>query len=420
MRLSSLLKPALRVKLAPLHFFIAALYIGFAATYQLTDRAFFNATPDFFAYYTAGQLASGHISPYDKEMFEEKQFVLIEERTIIKNPASVLAFLNPPHMALLFVPFSAFNFLNAFMLWLVCNLFFSFMIARDTYRYLQQYRQEDRWFASCVAVGILPWCVALVSGQISILLGWALLRFFIELKKNNPVKAALWTLIFTLKPHLFLLLVIPMMVFGYWKLLRACIVLMAGIILLTAVYFGISIWGDYLHFLQQVMADGEQYGASTPAMMNLRGLIALHVTRLPLAVSVAPYLCAAAVITILSYKLRAKSAEAQQLIFTVALVAGALFGPWLHEHDTYIFFPAALMLLLASTEPRHFIFCAIAYASILIATIIQPFQQLLTFMEHPHAATFLMLVKKFLIFLIQLILLYWAGTLLSQKKHHSL
>ena len=179
-----------------LYLFLALAVTGLALILAPTSTP---ATPnDFSAYWTAGNLLSHGMNPYDSPR------VLALERTLGFRGESPLVMLNPPWALPLVVPFGVVPFAVAKSLWFVLGLLLTLV---SIYWLWELYDLGQRPAIGLLAAGtFLPVAVVLTIGQIGplVLFGVSAFLRFERKGANNLAGCSLYLV--ALKPHLSFLL----------------------------------------------------------------------------------------------------------------------------------------------------------------------------------------------------------------------
>ncbi len=149
---------------------------------------------DFVEYWAAGALNLSGRNPYDPVLMLELQ------RSVGYAGDRALLMLNPPPVLTLVMPFSALPYRPAALLWLAFNtaaLLLSCTILWD----LAGGPGRLRWVAYVCGVVFLPTLLALLLGQISILLLLGLALFLRFVRDGRMVAAGAATTLLLVKPH---------------------------------------------------------------------------------------------------------------------------------------------------------------------------------------------------------------------------
>ena len=149
---------------------------------------------DFVEYWAAGALNLSGQNPYDPVLMLELQ------RSVGYAGDRALLMLNPPPVLTLVMPFGALPYRPAALLWLLLNtaaLVWSCTILWD----LAGGPRRLRWVAYICGVVFLPTLLALLLGQISILLLLGLALFLRFVREGRMVAAGAATTLLLVKPH---------------------------------------------------------------------------------------------------------------------------------------------------------------------------------------------------------------------------
>ncbi len=188
-----------------------------------------------------------------------------------------MAFLNPPHAALLLAPFAWLDFATAFRLWTALQLALVVLIARTTATVVRATAPLDRWTVFTAVGAFWPLFYAVQIGQLSLVLLLALLRLFLTLEEEADEKvdarAGAWLFVLSLKPQLLPLLLMVLVAMGRARALAWALLFAVTAVVLSSIVLGFAVWGSYVRglvHLERFFAQG------TPEhMVSLRGLLSL-------------------------------------------------------------------------------------------------------------------------------------------------
>jgi len=265
---------------------------------------------------------------------------------------ALFPFINPPHAALLLVPFTYFSPNTASAVFLA----FDFLIAAWLlFRFWQisvgwSYLERTLLLTTVLGTEVFWYNFGLLTMTFFVCI--CIVEYYLALRAKHDTRAALWLIAATVKPQLFLLpALIPL------ALRRGRLILIAvglGLLLgfLVSLILGFHIWLDYFRVLREVSAHGETYGAITTLMNNLRMI--LYWTAPPQAVNPLVYLALFGSLVGLFWLWR--SSRQFDLRFALTLLLGLFVAPYLHYQDTLIaFLPAAITYGFARRERRNLI-----------------------------------------------------------------
>jgi hypothetical protein len=159
-------------------------------------------TIDFVQYWSAWKLMAQGQNPYDPFLLHNIQSALSSA------PSPLIYSWNPPWTFTLLAPFHLPSFLGAAKLWClfqVCSLLF---IASKAPKALNV-PNIGVVGGACVALAFLPSLYTIFYGQLGTLFALACTCFLLALRRHSYALAGISLLPLTLKPHLFVLLAIP-------------------------------------------------------------------------------------------------------------------------------------------------------------------------------------------------------------------
>ena len=168
----------------------AGILLGLAATLVVAPKL----VNDFVEYWAAGSLILAGQNPYDPGLMFEL------ERSVGYRGERALMMLNPPPVLTIVMPFALLPYRQASVLWLVFNvaaLLWSCSMMWD----LAGAPRHKRWVSYACGVVFVPTLLALLLGQISILLLLGIVLFLRFVREGRMVAAGVATTLLLIKPH---------------------------------------------------------------------------------------------------------------------------------------------------------------------------------------------------------------------------
>lgn len=184
-----------------------------------------------------------------------------------------LPFVFPPYTLLLFAALSRLSYRDAELVWFVAN---AGMLVVLPFLLRRALAWSDKWvIAALVApVVFVPALLALMQGQLSILMLLLFAMVFVCLTEGKDVQAGLALAFTTLKPQFALAMLLALLVWRKWRVLAA---FASGCVALLGWSVGMVGWRTALHYPAAVMAFNRMPGAmggEHPAdMPNVRGCV---------------------------------------------------------------------------------------------------------------------------------------------------
>jgi hypothetical protein len=254
----------------------------------------------------------------------------------------LMAFLNPPHAALVSVPFGWLadhaGEQPAFVVWTVGNLALLGLLVRSLCNEWGVIDRRHQFMLGSAVLGFYPVFCAVRQGQPSILLAVAVLGVYRAAKAARHWTGAAWLVVLTIKPQLVPMVVIYLAARRHWRLLGCASAMLAIIVAITAVALGPMIWFDYLH---QVRALEHFWGSGTPDyMLNVRGALTRMIgldehVRID-AVSDAVWLAAMVLVGVVLVRRRIDKAHDARPAYAFVVAMALLSNPHLFVHDAVI------------------------------------------------------------------------------------
>jgi hypothetical protein len=239
-----------------------------------------NGTPrDFLAFYTGAlivQRGQGH-ALYDLELQASTQESLMSEPAIARLQQQVrvrvLPFLNPPFVALLFVPLTRLALPQAYALWLIICLGMLVSLVAVLTISMSAWPVRERLFAAAAGLTFLPAYFAVWQGQISLLLAlvavvaWTAFRASKE-QWGGFVLAALFA-----KPQYALLIAVVLIWERRWRAVVGFGVGTAMLALVSLFLVGAEGLFGWLTLLARLPSLGSEYGHHAELQFTWSGLV---------------------------------------------------------------------------------------------------------------------------------------------------
>jgi hypothetical protein len=293
----------------------------------------------------AGVVAEGRVAGlYDLEVQAEVQGRISGEVLV---PGGVLPFNYPPYVAWLFLPLTPFPLAAAYYVWtaLQCLLLAGLMVSmRSHYRGRGLRAPSELAFA---LMGFAPIIVALLMGQLSIVLlalwWWA----FVAWRDGRWVQVGVAVALAAFKPQMALLLVVGLLARRHWQ---ALLVAALAQLVLWGVAVGMggpAIAGSYIEMLQLSAVTIDRLGFFPGAMPNLRGALTAFglAPELSLGIAMSAWIVSVGVAGLVWLRRWPVTVS-----FGLTVVLAVLFSPHLYLHDASLLILAAICAHLAFQE----------------------------------------------------------------------
>lgn len=285
----------------------------------------------------------------------------------------VLPYIYPPYFALALAPLSVLSFGAAYLVWSILNLALLSWVLAALRRYMHITRPESLllWIAT---LSFLPVFMALVQGQVSILLLALVTISFLAARCRRDTVAGAALAVASIKPTYILPLLFVFLLRRRWR----CLTSFAGTAFALAAVplplLGLSINQAYLHTLLAASHWQSGHAASTFAFFAPRqnhSFAGLAQLLLPhTAAGFATYLLdAAAFLVLLHCTLRSRNLE---LALGLAVVVGLLLSPHVFIHDlSVLILPVAVAVRYRAEGPGHLpVLLSALYISVLAGLVL--------------------------------------------------
>lgn len=304
---------------------------------------------DFIAFYTAGRVAQSYGAAYvynislQQDIQEEQVgFPLVPGQVLLYNH---LPFLIP----ILHILVSA-DYVGSFYRWifLLIALFITSISVLSGVLKDARFDSSTRLIAGVGSLLFLPLFFSLMNGQDSalLLLGTALWMY--GLSSGKEITAGLGLSLTTIRPHLALILALPML-FSYRKVFLGFILGSGVLALLSFLILGMQGTREFIDILF-ISANGEWYGMKESAMYNLIGLLVRTIPWLEVSTirAVGWSIYGVTGIGLCIVWARNRNIQDGQIGLTVTL--GLFVAPHLHFHDLTLLLIPIYELIRSSTR----------------------------------------------------------------------
>lgn len=231
---------------------------------------------DLRSFYAAGyMLRTGHAA----QLYNYAAERLFQNALVSPDPRA-LPMMSPPFTALLFVPLSRLTFLQAHIVWSAINLLLLLACIALLKPFLTTL--SARWNAApaLLFLTFLPAAVALLVGQLSILLLFLYCACFVSLRRNHNLLAGLILSLALIKFQIALPVALFYLIWRQWRFTTGFLTGTAVLTALSIRVVGLAAFAQYLHSLyfmtSTVKADpiAQLYFGILPHQMpNLYGLL---------------------------------------------------------------------------------------------------------------------------------------------------
>lgn len=252
----------------------------------------------------------------------------VAQAPLVGGQPGLRPFVNPPTALPWLLPFGRLPFWSALACWTALSLTVFFLAARQYVR---------GWGLGLLALSPLVW-ISAATGQLSLLLGTALMTAVAVLPKKPVLAGILLGLAATVKPHVTLLVPLALVAAREWRALLAATASGAMIGLSSLAIQGPQLWLDWIAAARSfpALVEAERLTASGVAMSSLQ------IFGLPgWLLSATGMIFGAATIWI------AFARTSDRHVRLIGLVTGCLLAsPYARQYDLVALQPAVVVLLL--------------------------------------------------------------------------
>lgn len=329
-------------------------------------------TSDFAVFRAGGELALRGGDLYDRAAQQDVMRALLG----VERSGGHLAFLLPPHGALLFAPFALLPLGPAFALFALLS---AALLARLVHVLADLARADVRTVA-LVVCALGPVHATFRLGQLAILCALALAELARALREGRDVRAGIALAVLALKPQFVPVVALFLVGAGRWRALGVCAVGGLALVVVSSLALGSGVWLEWLSGLGALEDDFAV--ATPPYMLNARGTLARWLgdpERRALATHVAWALFALAGLGGVGLGARVRRAVPGAPLATAALASALalsfLFSPHLFFHDLLSWSVPVALARGVSDAPRRARWDLLALATpvaLLTASALEP------------------------------------------------
>lgn len=303
---------------------------------------------DFVAYYTGGKMLMlrPHDKLYDFHLQYDLQVTYIPE---FPNINFVYPFRNPPFMALVFLPLANLQMAQAYIVWLVFNIFCGVIVSLVFADLLNLQRASDKLI---VLVGVFiypPVWITLILGQVSLLLVLSFLLAYRAVKKGDSLRAGLFLSILLIKPQY---LLVPLSLLLLHRKFRV----IAGFGMGLLITFALSIYAvgingliSFFYSLTNTLQWKETYNVTPAAMFTWRGFLQLAFGQTNSGLPLMLFICGWITIGLLCFyiwKIWLSSPDKFTLQWASLPIGALLLSPYANIQDISLLLVTACMYLI--------------------------------------------------------------------------
>jgi hypothetical protein len=228
---------------------------------------------DFRTFYTTGHMLRTGDAIYDYGAENSAQSALVSPN------ANALPFLSPPYAALLFVPLSLVSYRTAYFIFFALNLGFCALALYLMRPFTATLDALWRPATTVLFLSFLPLGIALVFGQVSLLLLLLYCACFVALQSGKAALAGVFLALALIKFQIALPIALLFLIWRQWRFLSGFLLGALALALVSLRVTGAKVLEIYLHSLftmsQQSSGTGVQprYGMFPAQMPNLYGFL---------------------------------------------------------------------------------------------------------------------------------------------------
>lgn len=273
------------------------------------------------------------------------QNILIPEVGIYK---ALMPFLNPVFVTLFLFPLTYLSFASAYVVWGIVNIilfglifFWCFWLFREELQSVEMARTP----LFLLIFSWIPFWVAIMQGQFSLLLVLSLGASWYAYSKNHFFRAGLWLALLFVRPHLILVPAALLFISKKYKVLRglaAGVVSLIGCGLLVGGFNGLVQYFQTLFFVGNVGDAFALHPAFEPTIKSLlHTLYGTSMVTIPILVI---WFVVFAAFFLYMYRRNQKQVMSSYVVWALIPLIGILSSPHTNYHDLSLLFFSELMV----------------------------------------------------------------------------
>jgi hypothetical protein len=252
--------------------FLLAIGFSLLEIYGIRRDLLWNA--DFSVYYSEGlMIREGHGSRiYDTELEKEYQQRVMNGRSFA---GGILPFVYPPHVSLIFVPFSLFSRQVAMALWITGQLLLLLYFLRMLRRIISMHSGFEQLLISTAILAYLPMFITIWIGAFSLIMLVCHMKIYLCLREGKEDQAGLWFSAGMIKPQHLILPGLVLLAARRWRAIAIAVLVGIVLFLISSLILGWHIWPTYVQLASTLTDYFDKFGFSPHKMYNFRGILSV-------------------------------------------------------------------------------------------------------------------------------------------------
>jgi hypothetical protein len=228
---------------------------------------------DFMSFYLGAHIVRDRHGArlYDLDLQRDYQDRLVPERAA--GGEGLLAFVNPPHAAVLLTPLAGLSREGAFFAWSALQFGLLLVLFRQLLADAADWSPGDRLLAVVTLLAFPPLFMTFQLGQWSLLGLVCLAGFYRGLERKRDSATAAWLVLGTVKPQLVVVPAVTLLACRRWRAAGLAGLLLAAWAGVTTRMLGWRIWLDFAQAVAHNAWQFGTFGIYPERMYNLKGLL---------------------------------------------------------------------------------------------------------------------------------------------------
>lgn len=321
------------------------------------NARFFLLGTDFRAFYTGGLMLLNGIRSdfYSLSTQYNWQHTFMPE---MSSQNQLMPFIYAPFVALPMAFLAHLPFEKAYILYMLWNIALLVALCFLSIRILKTADTKIKALVVVMGVTFLPILIAIIQGQLSLLLTVVLLNAWLTLRSGNRVQCGLWLSLLLVRPHL---IILPLFVFVLKRQVRVLLGIALGSAFLFLLSFLLVGWDGlrgYIDLLLSAFNWGDAYAIHPQKMHSWRGFINLvfntnHLSGMPLILWLLGLVFAIALFLLAWRKHLNPKTDHFSLQWAILILVMLFTSPHVNFHDVSLLVVPGILVTLYVTKQNQ-------------------------------------------------------------------
>lgn len=287
--------------------------------------------------------ARSHLYELRAQLYWQQQYV-----PEVHSLKALLPFLNPAFVALVLLPLTYLSFASAYVVWGMVNIVlfgFIFFWCFGLFREELQNAEGARTPLFLLIFSWIPFWVAIMQGQFSLILVLSLCASWTAYNKQQPFRAGLWLALLFVRPYLILVPAALFLITKQYRVLQGLLSGVAGLVGIGLLVGGVSGVAQYMRTLLFVGQVGDAFAVHPGFEPTLKSLLhALYGTNEVTTGILVTWFVVFILLFLYLYWWQRRSAIRPHIVWALIPLVGILASPHTNYHDLSLVFFSELIV----------------------------------------------------------------------------